>query len=110
MPICLSVTTITTLLALQIESALDVDETQLIRSMSRNSISQTMLVLTQARSIPAIKRALPIFEELLAKHNLYRVQPDNLGLLTRKFEISDLCLMTIAQRDSLLGVICSFNV
>ncbi|UKZ63978.1 uncharacterized protein TrAtP1_005200 [Trichoderma atroviride] len=61
------ITTITALLALHIESALDPAETELVRSMARLSISQTMLVLTQGREIPALKRALPVFEEILAK-------------------------------------------
>lgn len=63
----------TALLALHIEAALDPAETDLIRSMARISISQTMLLLTQGREIPALKRALPIFEEILAKKNLYSV-------------------------------------
>ncbi|KAM0454498.1 hypothetical protein ACHAPV_008369 [Trichoderma viride] len=73
------ITTITALLALHIESALDPAETDLVRSMARISISQTMLVLTQGREIPALKRALPVFEEILAKKNLYPVQPNILG-------------------------------
>lgn len=73
-----SVTTITVLLALRIESALDPAETDLVRSMSRISISQEMLVLTQGKEIPVLKRALPIFEEILAKHDLYLVPPNNL--------------------------------
>ena len=32
-----------------------------------------MLVLTQGKEIPALKRALPVFEEILAKKNLYLV-------------------------------------
>ncbi|GFP51862.1 fusaric acid cluster transcription factor FUB12 [Trichoderma asperellum] len=73
------ITTITALLALHIESALDPAETDLVRSMARISISQTMLVLTQGKEIPALKRALPVFEEILAKKNLYPVQPSVLG-------------------------------
>lgn len=38
-----------------------------------------MLVLTQGKEIPALKRALPVFEEILAKKNLYPVQPSVLG-------------------------------
>ncbi|KAG9790347.1 hypothetical protein KCU88_g1316, partial [Aureobasidium melanogenum] len=67
------VTTMTALLALHIESALDTAETDLVRSMARISISQTMLLLTQGKEIPALKRALPVFEEILAKNNLYMV-------------------------------------
>jgi hypothetical protein len=74
-----SVTTITALLALHIESALDPAETDLVRSMARISISQTMLVLTQGKEIPALKRALPVFEEILTKKNLYLVPPNILG-------------------------------
>ena len=74
-----SVTTITALLALHIESALDPAETDLVRSMARISISQTMLVLTHGKEIPALKRALPIFEEILAKKNLYLVPANTLG-------------------------------
>ncbi|KAL2432854.1 Fusaric acid cluster transcription factor FUB12 [Exophiala dermatitidis] len=67
------VTTMTALLALHIESALDTAETDLVRSMARISISQAMLLLTQGKEIPALKRALPVFEEILAKNNLYMV-------------------------------------
>ncbi|KAI9713834.1 MAG: hypothetical protein M1820_000564 [Bogoriella megaspora] len=73
------VTTITALLALHIESALDPADTDLVRSMARISISQTMLFLTQGKEIPALKRALPIFEEILIKNNLYLVPPNILG-------------------------------
>ncbi|KAF2491345.1 hypothetical protein BU16DRAFT_594212 [Lophium mytilinum] len=73
------VTTITALLALHIESALDPAGTDLVRSMARISINQTMLVLTQGKEIPALKRALPVFEEILAKKNLYLVLPNTLG-------------------------------
>jgi len=74
-----SITTITALLALHIESALDPGETDLIRSMARISISQTMLVLAQGKEIPALKRALPVFEEILTKKNLYLVPPNVSG-------------------------------
>ena len=74
-----SVTTITALLALHIESALDPAETDLVRSMTRISISQTMLFLTQGKEIPALKRALPVFEEILVKNNLYLVPSNILG-------------------------------
>jgi hypothetical protein len=75
----LSVTTITALLALHIESALDPAETDLVRSMARISISQTMLIITQGKEIPVLKRALPVFEEILVKKNLYWVPPNVLG-------------------------------
>jgi hypothetical protein len=35
-----------------------------------------MLVLTQGKEIPALKRALPVFEEILVKKNLYLVPPN----------------------------------
>ncbi|KAE9369874.1 hypothetical protein N431DRAFT_345215 [Stipitochalara longipes BDJ] len=73
------VTTMTALLALHIESALDPAETDLVRSMARISISQTMLLLTQGKEIPVLKRALPVFEEILAKKNLYLVPLNILG-------------------------------
>ena len=80
----ISVTTIAALLALHIESALDPTETDLIRSMSQISISQTMLLLTQGRDIPVLKRALPKFEEILIKSNLYLVPSDIPGQLNCK--------------------------
>ncbi|KAI9673726.1 MAG: hypothetical protein M1822_009588 [Bathelium mastoideum] len=83
------VTTITALLALHIESAIDPAETDLVRSMSRISISQTMLVLTQGKEIPAIKRALPIFQEILAKKNLYLVPSNTLGQLPAQSHSQD---------------------
>jgi len=60
----------TALLALHIKSALDPMETDLVCSMSRISIAQTMLLLKQGRDIPVIKRALPILEQVLEKNNL----------------------------------------
>ncbi|AEO63932.1 uncharacterized protein THITE_2141915 [Thermothielavioides terrestris NRRL 8126] len=69
------VTTMTALLALHVETALDPAETDLARSMARISISQTMLLLDQGREIPVLKRALPIFEEILARKNLCLVAP-----------------------------------
>ncbi|KAF4614328.1 hypothetical protein G7Y89_g15409 [Cudoniella acicularis] len=83
------VTTITALLALHIESALDPAETDLVRSMARISISQTMLVLTQGKEIPALKRALPVFEEILAKKNLYLVPPNILGQVPAQSQSQD---------------------
>jgi hypothetical protein len=47
--------------------------------MAQISISQTMLVLTQGKEIPALKRALPLFEDILAKKNLYLVPPSSVG-------------------------------
>ncbi|KIX03057.1 uncharacterized protein Z518_06607 [Rhinocladiella mackenziei CBS 650.93] len=84
-----SVTTITALLALHIESALDPAETDLVRSMARISISQTMLVLTQGKEIPILKRALPVFEEILAKKNLYLVPPNILGQVPAQSQSQD---------------------
>lgn len=66
----------TALLALHIEAALDPMETDLVRSMARISISQVMLLLSQRREIPVLKRALPVFEEILRKKNLHLV-PSN---------------------------------
>ncbi|KAH8738441.1 hypothetical protein BGZ61DRAFT_440039 [Ilyonectria robusta] len=64
------ITAMPTLLALHIESALDTSETDLVRSMSRISISQMMLVLGELKEIPVIKRAIPIFEMVLSKKSL----------------------------------------
>lgn len=63
----------TALLALHIERALDPAETHVVRSMSRISINQMMLVLNNGKDIPVLKRALPVFEEILAKNSLYLV-------------------------------------
>lgn len=59
------------LLALHVESALDQSESDIVQSMSRISISQTMLALNQLREIPAIKKAIPLFEVVLARKSLY---------------------------------------
>lgn len=69
----------TALLALHIESALNTAETDLIRSMARISISHIMLLLTQGKEMPALKRALPIFERILTERNLYLAPPNNIG-------------------------------
>jgi phage gp45-like len=50
--------------------------------MARISISQIMLVLSQGEEIPVLKRALPVFEEILAKKDLYLVPPKILGQMT----------------------------
>lgn len=65
----------TALLALHIETALDADETEINRSMARISISQTILLLNQGREIPVLKRALPVFEEIIRKKNLGSISP-----------------------------------
>lgn len=65
--------TIPALLALHIERALDHSETELVRSMARISINQTMLALSQIQHVPSITRGLPAFESVLAKKNLYHV-------------------------------------
>ncbi|KAL7974302.1 fungal-specific transcription factor domain-containing protein [Trichoderma sp. SZMC 28014] len=83
------VTTITALLALHIESALNPVETDLLRSRARISIIQTMLVLTQGKEIPALKRALPVFEEILAKKNLYLIPPNMLGQVSAQVQSQD---------------------
>uniref|UniRef100_A0A8H7NGJ1 Transcription factor domain-containing protein n=1 Tax=Bionectria ochroleuca TaxID=29856 RepID=A0A8H7NGJ1_BIOOC len=67
------VATVPALLALHIEMALDLSETELARSMARVSINQTMLALGQMQHVPAIKRGLPAFESVLAKKDLYQV-------------------------------------
>lgn len=79
----------TALLALHIESALDPAETDLIRSMAQISISQIMLLLTQEKEIPALKRALPLFEEILAKKNLYLVPPHSIGQIPVPSQLQD---------------------
>jgi hypothetical protein len=84
-----SVTTITALVALHIESALDPAETELVHSMARISISQTMLVLTQGKEIPVLKRALLVFEEILTKKNLYLVPPSILGQVPAQSQSQD---------------------
>lgn len=70
---CGSISTIIALLALHIETALDPTETDLVHSMARISISQTMLVLTEGKEIPALKRALPLFEDIISKKRLFLV-------------------------------------
>ena len=72
-------TAIPMLLALHIETALDTSETDLIRSMARISIGQSLLALGELKEIPVIKRAIPIFEMVLAKKNLYSVPPAMVG-------------------------------
>jgi len=59
----------TALLALHIETALDATETDLVRSMARISISQTMLLLDQGKDVPVICRALPAFQQILAQRS-----------------------------------------
>ncbi|KAK0716845.1 hypothetical protein B0T26DRAFT_750994 [Lasiosphaeria miniovina] len=71
------ITIMPALLALQIEAALDPSETDVVRSMSRIAIGQTMLVLTQLREVPAIKRAIPVFEAVLSKMKLYSPPNNN---------------------------------
>lgn len=73
--IFISVTTLTALLALHIETALNPSETELVRSRARISISQTMLVLNQAKEFPALRKALPVFEEILARKNICSPTP-----------------------------------
>jgi hypothetical protein len=48
-----------------------------------------MLVLTQGKEIPALKRALPIFEEILAKKNLYLVPPNIPGRVPAQSQSQD---------------------
>jgi hypothetical protein len=48
-----------------------------------------MLLLTQGKEIPVLKRALPIFEEILAKKNLYLVPPNILGQVPAQSQSQD---------------------
>ena len=48
-----------------------------------------MLVLTQGKEIPALKRALPIFEDILAKKNLYMVPPNIHGHVSSQSQSQD---------------------
>ncbi|KAM3476104.1 hypothetical protein MY8738_007094 [Beauveria namnaoensis] len=64
-------TAVPALLALHLEAALDPSESELVRSMSRISISQAMLALYQLREIPAVKKAIPLFELILSRKKLY---------------------------------------
>lgn len=48
-----------------------------------------MLVLTQGKEIPALKRALPVFEEILAKKNLYLIPPNMLGQVSAQVQSQD---------------------
>ncbi|RSL54089.1 hypothetical protein CEP54_010067 [Fusarium duplospermum] len=73
------VTTMPALLALHIETALDPSETDLVRSMAKLSINQTMLVIDQVKDVPAISRALPAFEMVLSKKNLYSTPTSHPG-------------------------------
>lgn len=75
-------TTITALLALHIETALDPSETNLARSMAQLSIAQTMLVLDHGKEIPVFKRALPIFVDILSKNGLYLAPHSSFGQLS----------------------------
>ncbi|KAH7109788.1 hypothetical protein EDB81DRAFT_375234 [Dactylonectria macrodidyma] len=72
-------TCIPILLALHIETALDTAELDVTRSMSRISISQAMLVLKHMAEIPPIQQILPIFERVLARHNLTPCTTDALN-------------------------------
>lgn len=90
-----SITTIIALVALHIESALDPTETQIVHSMARISISQAMLVLIQGKEIPALKRALPLFENILAKKNLYLVPPNTLSQAPTQSTLSDRNMLDI---------------
>ncbi|KAM3513692.1 hypothetical protein MY11210_002703 [Beauveria gryllotalpidicola] len=42
-----------------------------VQSMSRIAISQAMLALYQLREMPAVKKAIPIFELVLSRKKLY---------------------------------------
>jgi hypothetical protein len=57
--------------------------------MAQISINQTMLVLSQGKEIPVLKRALPIFEEILVRKNLYPVQPSIVGQIPMQPQLQD---------------------
>ena len=38
-----------------------------------------MLTLAEGKELPALRRALPIFEEILSKNNLHLVPPSSFG-------------------------------
>lgn len=113
-------TAIPMLLALHIETALDTSESDLIRSMARISIGQSMLALGELKEIPVIKRAIPIFEMVLAKKNLYSVPHATAGDDPSQVPVNDLSEQREAgyflpqdlQGDytSFLGDIMDFNV
>lgn len=64
-----NVPTMTTLLALHIEAAVDPAETILVCSIALISVSQIMLLLTQSKELPTLARARSVFDKLLAKKN-----------------------------------------
>ncbi|KAF6526040.1 hypothetical protein HZS61_009084 [Fusarium oxysporum f. sp. conglutinans] len=102
------ITTITALLALHIESALDAAESSLIRSMARISVQHTMLALDQIRDTPAIKRALPAFEIVLSKNKLYPTsssdteQINTMQAISQDQTLSDGHILQPAQADMAL--------
>ncbi|TXC08965.1 hypothetical protein FocTR4_00004477 [Fusarium oxysporum f. sp. cubense] len=102
------ITTITALLALHIESALDAAESSLIRSMARISVQHTMLALDQIRDTPAIKRALPAFEIVLSKNKLYPMsssdteQINTMQAISQDQTLSDGHILQPAQADMTL--------
>ncbi|KPM36019.1 hypothetical protein AK830_g10553 [Neonectria ditissima] len=73
------ITSLAPLTALHIEAVLDPTESDLTRSISRISLSQAMLMLKQVREIPAIQRAIPIFEQVIAQNNICSVPTDVAG-------------------------------
>lgn len=48
-----------------------------------------MLVLTQGEEIPVLKRALPVFEEILTKKNLCLVPPNSLSQAPTQSQAQD---------------------
>lgn len=76
------------LLAMHIESAFNPSETELVQSMSRISISQTMLLLNQGKDIPVLKRALPVFEDILAKRGSLTIDITSQSTLPPRSETS----------------------
>ncbi|KAM5347641.1 hypothetical protein ACJ41O_007465 [Fusarium nematophilum] len=72
-------TCIPILLALHVETVLDTTESEVNQSMSRISISRVMLILEHMKEIPSIAQVLPVFEHVLAKHNLVSPPADAAG-------------------------------
>lgn len=48
-----------------------------------------MLILTEGKEIPALKRALPIFEDILTKKGLYMFPPSILGQIPSQSQSRD---------------------
>lgn len=67
-----------------------------------------MLVLTQGKEIPALKRALPVFEEILAKKNLSLVPLNILGQVSPQSQPQNNSMTnTYASPDTQASVVAS---